>query len=92
MGAALFCSKASQWDLNFSGTEYRLKVEGAERNAPVKGGERLLSRARRLSTAERFPPAETPSTMKPSSGLLFSEVAFSATFKQLAAAYREWKL
>lgn len=80
IGDSLFCSKASQRDLYFSGTESQWKTDGAERNAPVNGGVRLVSRARRLTTAERFPPAETPATTKPSSGLAFKDDAFSAAF------------
>jgi hypothetical protein len=80
IGAALFWSNASQRDLYFSGTERLWKVAGAERKAPVNGGERLLSRARRLRTAEMFPPAEMPATIKPSSALQFNEDALSAAF------------
>ena len=81
IGADPFCSKARNRDLYFSGTESLCKTEGAERKAPVSGGVSLLSRARRLVTALRFAPAETPVTRKPSSGLASSREAFAAVFQ-----------
>ena len=54
-------------------------AESADKNEPVKGGDSLLSRARRLTTAAKFAPAEIPAAMNPSSGLPLKDAAFLAT-------------